>query len=59
MILFLLSNFAVGKEPLTEDVWADVAKASTPYAQSKIVAEQAAWDFMKDLPGEKIDFLQF
>jgi dihydroflavonol-4-reductase len=33
--------------PLTEAVWTDVARAR-PYVQSKVLAEQAAWDFMLD-----------
>ena len=34
--------------PLTEAHWTDAAsRAATPYVKSKVLAERAAWDFMK------------
>lgn len=36
----------------TEENWSDVDKATT-YAKSKTLAEKAAWEFVKNLPGKK------
>lgn len=36
----------------TEDDWPDISKAGSAYAKSKPLAEKAAWDFVKDLPGK-------
>jgi nucleoside-diphosphate-sugar epimerase len=39
-------------QPLTEDTWTDATNpATSPYAQSKTLAERAAWDFMKAQSG--------
>jgi nucleoside-diphosphate-sugar epimerase len=39
---------SVASEPITESCWTDLSSPGvTPYAKSKVIAEQAAWDFMK------------
>ena len=47
-----LVSVAVDKKALTEDDWADLEKVTSAYDKSKTLSEQAAWDFMKELPGE-------
>lgn len=38
--------------PLTEDHWTDPeVRGTTPYVKSKVLAERAAWDFIKANPG--------
>ena len=42
-----------GKQPMTEDSWGLTDSANvTAYEKSKTLAERAAWDFMKELPGQ-------
>ena len=38
---------------MTEKNWAIVNKIENAYSKSKPLAEKAAWDFVKELPGEQ------
>ena len=38
----------------TEEDWGDIEKADI-YPKSKILAEKAAWDYIKELPGKFVD----
>lgn len=40
------------EKKFTEEDWADAEKAET-YTKSKILAEKAAWDYVKELPDEE------
>ena len=39
--------------PLDECLWADIEACRGAYEKSKLLAEKAAWDLLKDLPEEK------
>ena len=50
---FLFPEISVsGDKVYTEDDWADT-ETKDGYTKSKILAEKAAWDFLKELPGVK------
>lgn len=38
----------------TEQDWMDVENTKQPYSHSKALAEKAAWDFVKHLPGATV-----
>ena len=55
----LTSSTAASSPPLTdadslndESVWTDPQRAGSPYRQSKVLAERAAWDFMRTHGGD-------
>ena len=39
-----------GSRSFTEEDWGEPEKASDVYAKSKVLAERAAWDLVKELP---------
>ena len=43
---------------LTEKDWA-VLESCPPYEKSKLLAEQSAWEFVKNLPGMMSHFIAF
>ena len=50
----LFAGSMVGQDlskTFTEEDWGDIEKVQDPYNKSKIMAEKAAWDFVKELPG--------
>ena len=47
-----LTRITPRPDPLTEDHWTDPGHPeASPYAQSKTIAERAAWDFMREQGG--------